>query len=49
MNTIKMKAFGKGNLGLDVIRRRGDGDHEVRWIMQTIELYDKIKIDKARQ
>lgn len=49
MNTIQMKAFGKVNLGLDVIRRRGDGYHEVRMIMQTIQLYDKITIDKARQ
>ena len=39
----------KVNLGLDVIRRRGDGYHEVRMIMQTIQLYDKITIDKARQ
>ena len=49
MNTIQMKAFGKVNLGLDVIRRRGDCYHEVRMIMQTIQLYDKITIDKARQ
>ena len=41
MNTIQMKAFGKVNLGLDVIRRRGDGYHEVRMIMQTIQLYDR--------
>ena len=27
MNTIQMKAFGKVNLGLDVVRRRADGDH----------------------
>lgn len=46
MNTIQMKALGKVNLGLDVVRRREDGYHEVRMIMQTVQLYDKISIAK---
>lgn len=47
MNTIQMKALGKVNLGLDVVRRREDGYHEVRMIMQTVQLYDKISISKS--
>lgn len=45
MDTVKLKAYAKINLGLDVIRKREDGYHEVRMIMQTIGLYDKISIN----
>ena len=34
-NDISLKALAKINLGLDVVRRREDGYHEVRMIMQT--------------
>ena len=44
MNSIKLKAYAKINLGLDVVRKREDGYHEVRMIMQTIGLYDKVSI-----
>ena len=37
-NDISLKALAKINLGLDVVRRREDGYHEVRMIMQTIHL-----------
>lgn len=47
MNHIKLKAFAKINLGLDVVRKREDGYHEVRMIMQTINLYDKISISRT--
>ena len=36
MEEITLKAMAKINLGLDVIRRREDGYHEVRMIMQTV-------------
>lgn len=49
MMEIKLKAFAKINLGLDVLRRREDGYHEVRMIMQTISLYDKIVMQKLKQ
>lgn len=48
MDYIKMKALAKINLGLDVVRKREDGYHEVRMIMQTISLYDKIFIKKTK-
>ncbi|BCJ92501.1 4-diphosphocytidyl-2-C-methyl-D-erythritol kinase [Anaerocolumna cellulosilytica] len=47
MNTIRLKAFAKINLGLDVVRKREDGYHEVRMIMQTIGLYDKLTINRC--
>lgn len=47
METINLKALAKINLGLDVIRRREDGYHEVRMIMQTIHLYDSLTITKT--
>ena len=37
MDEITLKALAKINLGLDVIRRREDGYHEVSMVMQTIE------------
>lgn len=39
-DVIIKKAYAKVNLALDVIRRRTDGYHEVRMIMQTVDLYD---------
>ena len=41
---LGLKAYGKINLGLDVVRRREDGYHEVRMIMQTVGLYDRIDL-----
>lgn len=41
---LALKAYGKINLGLDVLRKREDGYHDVRMIMQTVGLYDKIDI-----
>ncbi|NLP34080.1 MAG: 4-(cytidine 5'-diphospho)-2-C-methyl-D-erythritol kinase [Clostridiales bacterium] len=45
MKLLTRKAYAKINLGLDVLRRREDGYHELRMIMQTIDLYDKVKIE----
>lgn len=43
---MKLRAFAKINLGLDVIRRREDGYHDVRMIMQTIQMYDQLEMEK---
>ena len=48
MDYISLKALAKINLGLDVVRKREDGYHEVRMIMQTIHLYDKLDIKKTK-
>lgn len=37
-------AYAKINLGLDVIRKREDGYHEVKMIMQTVSLCDKVTL-----
>lgn len=43
MKQVTRKAYAKINLGLDVLRRREDGYHEVKMIMQTIDLYDTLE------
>ena len=42
MNEMKLRALAKINLGLDVLGCRDDGYHEVKMIMQTVFLYDRI-------
>jgi len=44
-----LKAYAKINLGLDVLGKREDGYHEVRMIMQTIRLYDKLNMKKLNK
>ncbi len=46
---IDLKALAKINLGLDVLGRRADGYHNVRMVMQSIYLYDNVKIEQKRQ
>lgn len=48
-NDISLKALAKINLGLDVVRRREDGYHEVRMIMQNIQLYDRLDIKRTQE
>lgn len=47
MEKIVCKAMAKVNLGLDVLRRRQDGYHEVRMIMQSVDLYDVLTFEKT--
>ena len=49
MNTFRIKAYAKINLGLDVLRRRPDGYHEVKMIMQTVDLYDDLEFTKLAE
>lgn len=44
MNSITVKAYAKINLGLDVLRKRADGYHDVCMIMQSLNLHDVITI-----
>lgn len=46
MKKIRLKAMAKINLGLDVVRKREDGYHEVRMIMQTVKMYDQIQLEE---
>lgn len=43
------RAYAKINIGLDVLRRRNDGYHEVRMIMQTVDIYDDLLFEKTKQ
>ena len=42
VNEISLNAYAKINLSLDVLRRREDGYHDVKMIMQTIGLHDEL-------
>ena len=44
MKSIELKSRAKINLSIDVLGKREDGYHLVEMIMQTIDLYDIIKI-----
>ncbi|MBR1691993.1 MAG: 4-(cytidine 5'-diphospho)-2-C-methyl-D-erythritol kinase [Lachnospiraceae bacterium] len=46
MENLVRKAYGKINLGLDVLRKRPDGYHDVRMIMQTVDLCDTLTFVK---
>ena len=48
MESIRLKAMAKVNLGLDVVGKRPDGYHEVRMIMQNIKLFDQVFISKRK-
>lgn len=41
---MRLRALAKINLGLDILGKREDGYHEVRMIMQTIQMYDVLEI-----
>jgi len=43
-----MKAMAKINLGLDVVGKRPDGYHDLRMLMQTVRLFDRIRISTTR-
>ena len=49
LDRLELKAYGKINLGLDVVRKREDGYHEVRMIMQTVHLHDRIVMEKSKE
>ncbi|MCD8301347.1 MAG: 4-(cytidine 5'-diphospho)-2-C-methyl-D-erythritol kinase [Clostridiales bacterium] len=45
---VSLKALAKINIGLDVTGEREDGYHDVRMIMQSIHLYDRVEIRRVR-
>ena len=47
MNQIDVTANAKINLTLDVLKKREDGYHELKMIMQTVSLADKINLRKT--
>ncbi len=47
--SIELLSPAKVNLRLEVLRRRGDGYHEIRTILQRISLYDRLSISLKRE
>ena len=48
MDRVEERAYGKINLSLDVIGRRENGYHDVSMVMQTVDLYDVISLNKLK-
>lgn len=46
MDKIIVKARAKINLSLDILGKREDGYHNVKMLMQTVELHDSVLISK---
>jgi len=46
MDSLKIDAYAKVNLGLDVVRRLENGYHEVKMVMQTVGICDTLTLKK---
>ena len=44
---VDIKALAKLNLTFEVLGRRDDGYHEIKSIMQTIDLADQLNVEAA--
>ncbi|MFO7980229.1 MAG: 4-(cytidine 5'-diphospho)-2-C-methyl-D-erythritol kinase [Candidatus Aminicenantes bacterium] len=42
---MRVKAFSKINLGLEVLKKRDDGYHDIRTLFQSISLHDSIEVN----
>ncbi len=49
MDTLKIDAYAKVNLGLDVVRRLENGYHEVKMVMQTVGIHDTLTLKKEAE
>lgn len=47
MDQLKVKGYAKINLGLDVIRRLPNGYHQVKMVMQAIDLWDELTLERS--
>lgn len=47
MNRVTVRVPAKLNLGLEVLRRRDDGYHDLATIFQAIDLYDEFTVEPA--
>src|SRR6202022_1875081 len=48
MREVRIPAFAKINLRLDILGKRADGYHELRTIFQTISLHDELRLRLSR-
>jgi 4-diphosphocytidyl-2-C-methyl-D-erythritol kinase len=49
MREVRIPAFAKINLRLDILGKRADGYHELRTIFQTISLHDDLRLRASTQ
>ncbi len=49
MTEIRIPAYAKINLRLEVLGKRADGYHELRTIFQTVSLHDTLRLSHSRQ
>src|SRR5215213_6396412 len=47
MSSIGVRSYAKINWTLDVLSRREDGYHELRTILQTVSLYDRLRLEET--
>ncbi len=46
---MRIKAYAKVNISLDIVGKREDGYHLLEMIMQSIDLYDELNINKQNK
>ena len=44
---LTVRAYAKVNLTLEVLRKRGDGYHQIVSVMQTIDLFDELSFTRS--
>ena len=49
MPEVRIPAYAKINLRLDILGKRSDGFHELRTIFQTISLHDELRLRVSKQ
>jgi 4-diphosphocytidyl-2-C-methyl-D-erythritol kinase len=49
MREVRIPAFAKINLRLDILGKRGDAYHELRTVFQTISLHDELRLRTSRR
>src|SRR5207253_6811753 len=49
MTEVRIPAFAKINLRLDILGKRADGYHELRTIFQTISLHDELRLRTSQR
>ena len=49
MREVRIPAFAKINLRLDILGKRPDGYHELRTIFQAVSLHDELRLRTSRQ
>ena len=47
MSELVINAYAKLNLTLDILRRREDGYHDLRMVMQSISLHDTVALSQT--